>query len=247
MKLKVVGSSSSGNCYFLVGKRETLMIECGVRTSKAFEAIDFNTKNLVGCLVSHEHGDHAKYSDAILNAGIPLFASQGTISKLVVKDELSKLSAHPVAHGEVFKIGEFKVMAFKTEHDCAEPLGFLIDHPEVGRIVFATDTYFVKYRFKNVSVMMIEANYSEKILQHNLDSGKLHPGVGKRVRKSHFEINDTIEFIKANDNPELRKVILLHLSDGNANAAQFESMVTKNILCDVHIADKGKEIDLNLF
>ena len=246
MKLKVVGSSSDGNCYFLIGEKETLMIECGVRTKKAFEAINFDTSKIVGCLVSHEHGDHAKYSDSILTSGIPLYSSKGTIDGLSVKEETTRLLARPVAHGEVFNIGEFKVMAFKTEHDCAEPLGFLIDHPEVGRIVFATDTYYVKYRFKDVSIMMVEANYSNELLERNLAAG-LDKSVARRVKKSHFEISDTIKFIKANDNPQLRKVILIHLSAGNANATQFESMVEDRVLCDVHIAEPGKEIELDLF
>lgn len=53
---------------------------------------------------------------------------------------------------------------FETEHDAAEPCGFLIDNTSGDRLVFITDSYYVKYRFPNVTHMMIEANYSKDVI-----------------------------------------------------------------------------------
>ncbi|HEK4983663.1 TPA: MBL fold metallo-hydrolase, partial [Clostridioides difficile] len=60
MKIKVLGSSSRGNCYLLQLKNETLILECGVSYKEILKGLDFNLKSVVGCLVTHEHKDHSK-------------------------------------------------------------------------------------------------------------------------------------------------------------------------------------------
>ena len=41
MKLKILGSSSNGNCYVLETRNESLIIECGVRLSRIKRALDW--------------------------------------------------------------------------------------------------------------------------------------------------------------------------------------------------------------
>lgn len=56
MKMKCLGSSSGGNCYLLQSNSgETLIVECGVNIKEIKKALNFNMRNVVGCLVSHEH------------------------------------------------------------------------------------------------------------------------------------------------------------------------------------------------
>lgn len=54
--MKCMGSSSSGNGYAICSDNEILLLECGVREKDMLKAIDYKTKNVVGCLISHEHG-----------------------------------------------------------------------------------------------------------------------------------------------------------------------------------------------
>ena len=56
MILKVLGSSSTGNCYLLQSSEgETLIIECGVHLKEIKKALNFNIRNVAGVLISHEH------------------------------------------------------------------------------------------------------------------------------------------------------------------------------------------------
>jgi len=55
MKLKVIGSGSTGNSYILENNTEALLIEAGVSFKKVKEALNFNMGNIVGMLVSHAH------------------------------------------------------------------------------------------------------------------------------------------------------------------------------------------------
>lgn len=52
MEIKVLASSSKGNCYII--NRE-IMIDCGIPIRKIREKGGFNVHGLSGCLISHEH------------------------------------------------------------------------------------------------------------------------------------------------------------------------------------------------
>lgn len=55
MKLHVLGSSSSGNCYLFQSEKtgEVLAVEAGVKFNKVKKVLDFNLNSIVGCIVSH--------------------------------------------------------------------------------------------------------------------------------------------------------------------------------------------------
>ena len=60
MVLKVLGSSSQGNCYILENRDEALIIEAGVRFIEVKKALGFDIRKVSGCLITHQHNDHAK-------------------------------------------------------------------------------------------------------------------------------------------------------------------------------------------
>ncbi len=241
MKLKVLGSSSQGNCYLLQNENETLIIECGISFKEIKIGLDFNLRNVVGCLITHEHGDHSKATKDVFKSGIKVYTSTGTIEALELKNYLSK----PIKAFQQFKAGGFTIMPFDVHHDVAEPLGFLINHKDIGTALFATDTCYLEYRFKELTNIFIECNYSEKILLKNMDNGSIDSNTGQRIASTHMSLENCKELIKANDNPKLNNIVLLHLSDGNSNAKEFKEVMEALTSKRVEIADKGLEIELN--
>lgn len=236
MLLKVLGSGSSGNCYLLQGEKETLILECGLPYKTILKGLNFNLSNVVGCLVSHEHKDHSKSIKDLINKGINIYTGLGTLDKL----ELSSYRTSILLKLEQIKIGSFIVLPFQTEHDAAEPLGFLIQHSELGKLLFITDSYYCKYKFKDLDHIMIECNYSMKILQDK----ELPKGLKSRIIKSHFELENVKEFLKSNDLSQVRDITLIHLSDSNSNAAEFKEEIEKLTGKPVYIADKDFELEL---
>ena len=121
MELKILGSSSKGNCYLLDNGKDCLMIECGIPFKDVQKAVNFDISRIAGVIISHEHGDHAKHVGKCLEAQIPCYMSQGTKyalslpqTRLVrVMDEL-----------KVCRIGNFNIQPFATQHDANEPFGF---------------------------------------------------------------------------------------------------------------------------
>lgn len=221
--LKVIGSSSSGNSYLLNTTEECLMLECGVRYKSIFAALDFKIKNIVGCLVSHEHKDHSGFIKDIVKAGINVYSSAGTFEAIGIKSHRIKV----VKAGEQFTVGGFTVLPFEIEHDCVEGLGYLIQHEEMGKLLFATDTFYIRYSFTGLNIIMVECNYSKQILDNNLRAGLVEKIQARRLIKSHFSLERVKEFLQANDLSEVKKIFLIHLSNKNSNAKLFKEEIEK--------------------
>ena len=241
MKLKVLGSSSKGNCYILQNENETLIVEAGISFKDIKIGLDFNLRNVVGCLVTHEHGDHSKSVKDLSKSGINVYSSNGTFEALkITGSRLVIIKAF-----EQFKVGAFTIMPFDVHHDVEEPLGFLINHKDMGTVLFATDTSYLEYRFKKLTNILIECNYSEKILLKNMNNDSIDSSTGLRITSTHMSLENCKELVKANDNPRLKNIVLLHLSDGNSNAKEFKEVMEELTHKRVEIADKGLEIELN--
>lgn len=243
-KIITVASGSSGNCYIVEtayngGLRERLIIDAGVPFNAVKRALKFDLRNLNGCLISHEHNDHALYAKQVAEQRIGIYATQGTLQNITLPEYALCVG---VATKEPFNIGSFNVMAFRTEHDAAQPCGFLIDCPDGNRIVFATDTYYLKYKFPNVNIYMIECNYEEMILRRNIKDGTVPLSVGNRVRRSHMSLAQCCTFLTSNDLTKTKAILLLHLSKDNSNAAKFVDKVEKVTGKPTFVASKNFDL-----
>lgn len=237
MKLTVLGSNSSGNCYIIQNETEALILECGIRFSEVQKALNFNLKKVVAAFVTHEHGDHAKYITEFISRNIPIFASSGTL-------EAKKVKGNIIEHQKPVSVGNFRIIPFDVKHDCAEPMGFYISHPETGNILFATDTYYIPYVFPNIRHWMIECNYRKDILDRNCPEG-FKRVLRDRTLQSHMSYETCIDALKSNDLSQTNTITLIHLSDSNSNASEFKEGVLKMFGKTTYIADKGLVINLN--
>lgn len=236
MKLKVLGSSSKGNCYILENNKSILILEAGISFKEVKRAIDFNVSKIVGVLTTHEHGDHSKYISDYLKERVPVFSTEQTAK--IYKN------VNVVEHKKIFHLSDFRIMPFTLKHD-VPCLGYLIKHPQAGILVFATDTYYVPYKFKELNHILIEVNYSKQILRDNINKGIIHLVQAKRVLSSHMELQTTKNMLRANDLSQVVNIVLLHLSDSNSNAGLFKREIEAATGRMAHIADKGLEISLN--
>lgn len=242
MNLKVISTGSVGNAYILSNGDEALLIECGVNIKDIKKALDFDLSKVVGCIVTHEHQDHSKSVVDVMKSGIDVYASSGTLKSRYV-DEQSR--ANPVVSRQNFKAGNFKIMAFDVKHDAKEPLGFLIEHPDCGRVLFLTDTFYCKYTFPNLNNIIIEANYSKEIIDRKFgpESGKEF--LRNRILKSHFSLENCKDMLSANDLSKVNNIVLIHLSDSNSDEKQFQKEVAELTGKNVNVASKGMIIPFN--
>ena len=243
MMLHVIASGSTGNAYVLQSEKEALVIEAGVHIQDVLTVLDFNSKKVVGCICTHEHGDHFRYIEDYLKY-FPCYCSKGTIDS----KENWKHPRKPIAL-ELFKtikLGGFCIRAFDTEHDAKEPIGFLIEHEETGKILFVTDSYFVKYQFDGLNIIMLECNYDLQILQENCQKGIIPKKLEERTLESHMSLEHCKQMLRATDLTDVSRIILLHLSKNNADPIRFKEEIELLTGKYVHIAQRGLELPINV-
>ncbi len=244
MKLKIIGTGSKGNAYLLYNHREALLLECGVHFQEIKKALDFDLKPVVGCLLTHEHGDHAASIQEVMGAGITVWSSFGTHQ--ACKTEAHHRARFIHANHAVIVGGSFKVKAYPVRHDAAEPFCFLIQHPDCGTVLFLTDTEFCEYRFKNLNQIIIEANHDLKILDERVAAGESPAVVRDRVIRSHMNLDTCVQTLKSYDLSRVENIVLIHLSGKNSDETRFRAEVQMATGKMVHIAKNGKIIDFNL-
>lgn len=219
MNIQILASGSSGNCYRIGDGKTSLLLECGIPFKEIQKGLNFKLYEIDACLVTHEHMDHAKSVMELLKSGIEVCMSTGTA--ITFKHDYFKVTA--IRPLEQFKIGTFDILPFDTQHDAAEPLGFILySRVTKEKLLFATDTYYVKYRFESLNYIMVECNYSIDILRVNSEVGRLTLALKNRLLQSHFELSNVKKFLQSNDLSKVKEIYLLHLSDGNSDEKRFK-------------------------
>lgn len=218
IEITTLASSSKGNCYRITDGKTPLLLEAGIPYKEIRQRLNFQTSDIAGCLITHEHKDHCKAARDIMLAGVDVYASWGTFNAAHLGGHRSNV-IQPLKQ---FNIGTWTILPFETEHDAAEPLGFLLANAAGDKLLYATDTYYVRYRFRGLSHIMVECNYSVDILRANVEAGIVPAELKNRLLRSHFSLENVKEFLKANDLSKVQEIWLIHLSDGNSDAERFK-------------------------
>lgn len=243
MLMRCCGSSSAGNSYALISNNgEILAIEAGCKFLDFKKMIDWKIENVSGCIVSHEHGDHARYTKDFMQSGITVYTAIETQKAIEDSTGERTVSIQPLRE---YQIGSFTVTPFNVPHDTEiECYGYLIKHEEMGKLLFLTDLEYCKYDFSSqmVNHILCEANYDMQFVNRD------EPNYEHRLR-GHMSLDTALKCISTNDNPALRNVVLIHLSDKSGNPTLFKKKVVETLKYDteVYVAEKGLEVDFNLY
>ena len=236
----VLGSGSSGNCYILDNGKEALVIEAGLPIGEVKQALDWKVNRIAGVVVSHCHGDHAGHLSEFLENGIKAF-----IPTEMIKDDkdISTVSLRPLEPKKTAFAGEFAILPLRAYHDVS-CLAYVINHKDIGRLLFVTDTMMFPYSFKGLNHIMIEANYDDKVLLENIYAGLTPPVQRDRLMHTHFEISQTIAAVKQQDLSEVAEIVLMHLSDSNSSSNDFAERMASATGVPTYIARKGLILEL---
>lgn len=230
MKIKCISSGSKGNAYLVDDGVSTLLVECGVKFDRIKKATNYSSSSLAGCLISHEHSDHAKCYKELRLRGVKIFASGGTLNAIGLNKQRGVFVLDTNLITET-TVKTFSIRAFKVHHDAQEPAGFLIHSTETNEnLLFITDSYYCDYSFKNLDYIMIECNHISERLEHQLNNPNRNPFVDTHIRRlmrSHMNLDTCIEFLKSCELYRTKEIMLLHLSDANADEELMKSEVQK--------------------
>ena len=123
MNFNSLASSSAGNAYLTEEAGiAPLLIDPGIRFSALSRALGNSVAGLAGCLISHQHGDHAKGAAELAMRGVPIYTSRECAEALGIE-------AIHVEHAKPFNVGGWRVLAWDAVHD-VRCFGFIIDSPD---------------------------------------------------------------------------------------------------------------------
>ncbi len=221
MTFRSLASSSKGNAYIVTDVDTTILLECGLPYRTLEKKTGYTMTSIAACFITHEHGDHCQAAAQLLKHGIPVYASEGTARALNLPD------IEIVEPEEPVQIGYLRIMAFPVMHDAAQPVGYLIDDTRTReRLFFAADTRGLEYIVARPTYIAVECNYDESLLASRT---RLPERVKERIRHTHFEVHDTLKWLKKQDLSGVITIWLMHLSAGNSRAAAWKAQFQKEL------------------
>lgn len=219
MKIKTLATGSTGNAYLVDDGCTVLLLECGIPLRELMRRSKYSLSCVSACLITHEHGDHARAVKQLIGLGIPIWCSKGTATAL-------KIDGEPVVHsemraGHVVQIGTMAIMPIAVEHDAAEPLGWLIySEASSQRLVFLTDTRIADVSLPAVHHIMVECNHM------GLDSmGQTNAYHADRVVRNHMSLDDCIRFLLRQDLSQVQDIRLIHISNSHGDPMAMRNAV----------------------
>lgn len=216
--MKCLATGSTGNCYLLKAARETLVIECGISIKEIKRGLEWRLENVAGCLVTHRHKDHSKSLVEVLGCGIKVLAIPDVFEAY---NAAKRPFTVAVETERWYKMGGFKVMALAVRHD-VPCVAWLVEHKEMGRLLFVTDTMMLDFKLPQVDHLMLEVNYADRLLEGNIMDGVEPPSMRARLLATHMELGTACGILRDNDISRLQEVIVIHYSSRNGNRKLFK-------------------------
>ena len=228
MDVKIIASGSSGNAYLIGDGHTRLLLDAGIPFKRIQIGCGFRTSSIDACLITHRHGDHAAAILKLLQRGITVYSNEDVAGLYP--------GVQSVEARREFCIGTFRILPFEAEHD-VPCYGYQVASEETGeKLVYITDSAYVRYTFTGLTHIMIEANYDEDIMLGNVRDEKIPFSLAERVAGTHMSIDTLIDLLRANDMTKVRQIYLLHLSDNNSDAEVFKRLVQQETGAEVYIA-----------
>ncbi len=211
VQIKILATGSKGNCCYISDGVTGLLIECGIRYTDIMRGLDYNVGNIGAVLVSHAHKDHSLCAAEMAEMGFEMLMPEKTAIAL-------GLEFHPcvtlAVQSKQYTIGTFGIVPFPLVHcntDGSECpcFGYLIASSATReKLLFATDTAYIKNRFRGLTHVMIEVNYIGGMV--NCEGV---PEVEKRRLKSHMSLETAVQFLESTDRSALKAIYAIHGSE----------------------------------
>jgi phosphoribosyl 1,2-cyclic phosphodiesterase len=137
----------------------------------------------------------------------------------------------------------FTYQPFDVEHDESNQ-AFLIKHPDMGSLFYLSDAAYIPAKINGLNHLLIEANYSEDILEQNVQDGRINQRLAERIKENHLSIERLEHWLRLIDLSQLRTITLCHLSDKNSDQEWFKAKIGALTGLPVHIAEPRMSVVL---
>lgn len=228
MRIKVLGTGSSGNGYVITDSNgDALIVEVGMKLNIALA----NCENPIGFIYSHEHSDHCEYKDKYEKA-MPFYNIKPNYTKNI--------------------IGNYNVIGFPVLHN-VDNKGFIIANKTEKKILFfATDLIYnsmtkcyyenLFFALKNINIdlLCIESSYNE--YEYKCATREDDNFFGVKNHLSNYECARFASHLC--DRSNIQNILLIHGSNriGRSIKGKKEPILRLIPKAKITIANCGTEI-----
>ena len=233
MRVFVLGSGSSGNCFVVESQGERLVVEAGMGPTRAVERMrtmgaDFITaRPALGVLVTHEHGDHAAHALPLSRAQrAPILAHDGIT---IPRTRRSAPRSAPTRQAAPLGLGPFLVEALAIPHDAPQ----VAVRVSAGGWTFALATDLgaapqgLRAFLSESDLVFLESNYCPSLLE----SGPYPPRLKTRVGGGlgHLANQQAAEVAASLEHTRVGRLVLVHLSRVNNTPERAREVVSSRV------------------
>lgn len=216
MTILYSNTSSKGNCSVIESADgHLLIIDAGLKYRIVDKEVGYRLHKADALLITHVHDDHTHYLDDFIFNRIKVFIGHKTLSGCNIyasKDSYSFIDESNTLETDGFKVSAFELVHTHANGTPCECYGFLILDKSTGeKMLWSTDTQFIKNKFPPLDYYCIESNYFESE-DYSEDIDYIEKKVEQRRLQSHMSFESAVKFLKMQDLSKCKEIRLLHLS-----------------------------------
>lgn len=209
-------SGSRGNSVYVRCGDVSLLVDAGMSAramQSALRSVGSSLERISAIFITHEHGDHIRGVEVIAKKyGIPVHATAPTAA--YISCDPAYLTAHAPCYE--FAVGDIEISSFRTPHDSACSVGYVIsaDGCSIG---VATDLGCmpdsVIERLCGCTAVVLESNHDVDMLIR----GPYPQSLKRRIlsRNGHLSNADCADCVCILSRNGVKNILLAHLSGEN--------------------------------
>lgn len=226
--IRSIQSSSKNNSIVLYDGFTNLFLDFGAEHTNInnyFLKYNQSFNSVAGVLITHYHIDHTRSISKKDFNSFKFYLSSQTLDYLKNNYEINLNNFYLVSVNSdkwiKIKGSNWKFKTFKTIHNAAGSIGFLIKNKN-SKILYLTDTEPLDNKlFKNNNAYIVECNYATSFLDTNAE-------INKHINKktNHMNIFDTENFLKKYFSKKMKVFIFSHIS---INGKKDKELIEKTV------------------
>lgn len=229
-------TSSKGNCSVIKSKKGSLLIlDSGIQYQKVDKEIGYCLHKAEALLITHAHNDHTAHIREFLDSGIQTYVGEETRSTLNISSNIynvGAISLNKTIHTESFAAVPLEMVHTNHDGTPCECYGFLIlDKSSGEKMLWATDTQYIKNKFLPLDFYCIECNYSE-CSHYDEQIDYIEKVVEQRRIQSHMSVESCIKFLAQQDLSKCKEIWLLHMS--NSLSEKEKKQLIRKVKTKIH-------------
>ncbi len=228
-----MSSGSKGNSLYVEGENTRILIDAGIGArslSNRLAQFDTTLDDIDALFISHEHSDHVRGVGTLAKKfKIPVYCTEGTFRKARQSYGLTT-GWRRISQQDNIEVNNLMVESYPTPHDAAESVAFVVRCGK-KKLGHATDLgsvpLLVKEKLKNSDTLLVEANHDIPMLKEGAYPWHLK----QRILGSHGHLSneDCAELLASVEHPNLKKIVLMHLSETNNHPQKAISTVRHSL------------------